>query len=224
MLAALAVLGGAVAVFAVRGPVPPEDGPHIPNYDRVMRVTEAPALADGRAAVMKIDGARTTLLDAVTITAADADRATTEAVRAALKASPSDLGAVNDAVARAQQIPEIKRADIRPIRPKLSPGLAAQVAAGDAEFFHVYLYDNCAQDGDIVKIRVDGEDFAIVPITHGGATLSIPKGTGQPLSVELVGVFDGGGGITVACRTSEGTYFTRRMHVGEQQTVTVVGP
>lgn len=224
MLGGVAAVIAAVGFFAMRGPVPLEDGPHIPNYDKVQQVTNAGPLPDGRQGIMKVDGAQTTMVGQIGLSARDADLATTAAVKAAIQANPGDLTAANQALQHAQQIPEMKPGGPAPIEPTISSGMAAEIASGSTEFFHIYLYDNCAEDGDIVKIRINGADFAMVPITHGGATLSVPKAAGQSFNVALVGVSDGGGGITVACRTSDGTFFMRAMGVGEEQTLTIVGP
>ena len=96
-----------------------------------------------------------------------------------------------------------------------------KILSGDTKFFHIYLYDCCDEDGDVVEVILNGEVFAVVPITHAGATLSVPVG-GSGTSVSLRGVRDGGGGITVACRTSQGDFFTKSMTPGETQVIGLV--
>jgi len=107
-------------------------------------------------------------------------------------------------------------------RPTLTPGMQADLASGDADLYRLYLYDNCAEDGDIVDVYIDGVRFCTVPITHAGSTLTVPATRGKTHVVQLRGIYDGGGGITVAFRSSEGDYFTERMAVGQTQTVALV--
>lgn len=99
----------------------------------------------------------------------------------------------------------------------LSPGMRRELATGDAAFYHIYLYDSCAQDGDIVAVRINGQLFAQIAITHAGATISVPLSSKTPNTIDLVGVYDGGFGITVACQTSQGEFFSRVLRVGEVQ-------
>lgn len=109
-----------------------------------------------------------------------------------------------------------------PQEPTLTRGMQMNMAAGDADLYRLYLYDNCAEDGDIVDVYIDGERFSTVPITHAGATLTVPVVKGRTQVVELHGIHDGGGGITVAFRSSEGDYFTERMGVGQTRVVAVI--
>lgn len=118
--------------------------------------------------------------------------------------------------------PQTIAADVPPEpEPQISDGLRQEILRGDAEFFHIYLYDSCAEDGDVVDVLLNGQPFCRVPITHAGATLSVPM-SGSPVAVAIRGVHDGGGGITVACRTSQGDSFTRAMQPGEVQLLGVV--
>lgn len=106
--------------------------------------------------------------------------------------------------------------------PSLSPGMRTEIQNGDTEFFHIYLYDSCCQDGDVVEILLNGESAFLVPITNSGSTLSVPVSRTSVTTIAVRGIFDGGGGITVACRTSEGDGFVRVMEEGELQTLGVV--
>ncbi len=109
-----------------------------------------------------------------------------------------------------------------PQKPTLTSGMQMNLAAGDADLYQLYLYDNLAEDGDIVDVYIDGERFCTVPITHQGATLTVPAVKGKTHSVALLGIHDGGGGITVGFRSSEGDYFTERMAVGQTRIVAMV--
>lgn len=153
----------------------------------------------------------------------DRDDATTSTVQQAL--SQGDLAAAAAAVEAAQKIPPLPAdaADTVQVRkPELTEGMREAIVNGDAQFFHVYLYDSCDEDGDVVDVIINGQLFATVPITNQGATLSVPVNTGAATNVEIRGVRDGFGGITVACRTSQGDYFMRCMMVGEVQPLAII--
>lgn len=104
---------------------------------------------------------------------------------------------------------------VTPVRPSLSDGMRDEIVRGDTRFFHIFLHDSCAEDGDVVDLLINGRRFVTVPITHAGTTLSVPLNAGVVVSVR--GVLDGGGGITVACRTSLGQGFVRDLAEGEEQ-------
>lgn len=167
------------------------------------------------------------IVSAVHLSRTDLNPALTQATRD--QVNRGDLKAAQDAIANAQVIPPIpahaKDASgqpIQPVKPTLTPGLADGIRNGSTEFFQVFLYDSCAEDGDVVEVMINGAPFATVPLTHGGATLSVPITAGAATDVSLRGIFDGGGGITVACRTSQGDYFSRRMGVGETTQIGLV--
>ncbi len=103
------------------------------------------------------------------------------------------------------------------VAPTLTPGLRAEILRGDTSFYHIHLSDSCYDDGDVVEILINGQPFFIVPITNAGATLSVPITSGTATVISVRGVYDGGGGITVACRSSQGEGFVRVMTVGEIQ-------
>lgn len=113
----------------------------------------------------------------------------------------------------AQQIPAVVNTQTNEplqravVTPEISEGLKQALLDGDATFFHLYMFDCCAEDGDVIEVQLNGRPFAIVPITHKGATLSVPITKGEVTSVAFRGVTDGGGGITVAFKSSEGDAF-----------------
>lgn len=176
-------------------------------YDRTGSPLLKQVLADGS----------TDLLGIVKLSDKDKDDATTEEVRNALIRGGAED--VVHAVASAQEIPEIEELDIQ-LEPSISTGMQDDLLTGDAKFYHLRLYDSCAEDGDIVDVYLNGEIFARVPITHAGATLSIPLGAST--NVEIVGFRDGGGGITVACESNQGEYFMRVLSPGEKQPLALV--
>ena len=110
----------------------------------------------------------------------------------------------------------------QPYQPTLTSGMRTEIANGDAKFFHIHLRDSCWNDGDVVEILLNGQPAFLVPITNAGATLSVPVTSGTAMVISVRGVYDGGGGITVACRTSRGEGFVRVMAPGEIQPLGVV--
>lgn len=137
-----------------------------------------------------------------------------ESQKSAVPVASSQSGIeLKQAIVEAQKIPAVVEAQSGEqlpssvVNPEISEGLKAALVDGDASFFHLFMYDCCAEDGDVVEVQINGRPFAIVPITHLGATLSIPLIKGQVTSLALRGVRDGGGGITVAFRSSEGEAF-----------------
>lgn len=166
------------------------------------------------------------VVPAVLVSQVDRDTKLTDAASTHLK--NGDRKAAEDAIAQAQIIPPIpeKAKDpsgqpIQPVRPTLTQGMAEGIRNGSTEFFQLFLYDSCDQDGDLVEVVINGVPFATVPLTKSGATLSVPIGAGSN-EIVLRGIYDGGGGITVACRTSRGDFFCRSMRVGESSQVGLV--
>ncbi len=106
----------------------------------------------------------------------------------------------------------------------LSSGMRAEIERGDVEFYHIYLYDSCYEDGDVVEILIDGQPMFLTPIGNKGATVSVPISKTRTTVISVRGIFDGGGGITVGCRTSQGDGFVKSMVPDEIQPLSVVFP
>ncbi len=114
---------------------------------------------------------------------------------------------------------------VTPMGPALFVGGFA-VSAADAEHagsrsYLLHLYDSCAEDGDEVEVLIGQRSLGIFPINHLGTNLTIPVYGNNPTPLTIRGVKDGGGGITVACRTSLGQGFVRTLEPGEEQLVFV---
>lgn len=151
----------------------------------------------------------------------DQDAITTQHVRTFLERG--EIENANRAMQNAQNLPEFSRQQtesLSQLEPTISPGMQKDLLNGDARFFRIFLYDSCDEDGDVVQILLNGVPFAVVPITNAGVTLSVPVGSGTIISLE--GIRDGVGGITVACRTSQGDYFTSAMPPGGIQPISLV--
>ena len=115
----------------------------------------------------------------------------------------------------AVQADPLAAASLSPALPQLSANMKSQLVSGNAEFYTVYLRDCCDEDGDIVEVCVDGVPLSVVPLTHQEVRVSIPVSSAGTSRISLRGVLDGGGGITVAWRTSQGTFFHRSIREGE---------
>lgn len=166
-------------------------------------------------------GGQATEQRSIQLTDADLDSETTQTVLSLLERG--DLAGANQAFQSAQKIPEVagSQEEATPkLEPKIQEGMQEELMNGNAKFYSLYLCDSCDQDGDVVRVLLDGVPFAVVPMTNAGVTLSVPVGSGTMISLE--GVRDGVGGITVACRTSQGDYFTSAMAPGSIQPISLV--
>lgn len=141
--------------------------------------------------------------------------------------SPAPQGsAADDKVANDAQVSTDPTIDsdgptIEPPQATLTEGMRSEILSGDARFYHIHLYDSCWNDGDVVEVLLNGQPTFLAPITNSGCTLSVPVTTGTTV-ISIRGVYDGGGGITVACRTSQGEGFVRVMAPGEIQPLGIV--
>lgn len=212
------------------------------NHANWQQVREASARPKGEIRWQDAGGA-VAFLPAIAIGDGDRDRATTDAVRAALLAGDdAKVGQILAAVHAAPPAPPpllpasspnipvpapaptqtatptpapLPAPDVQ--KPTLTDGMKAEIRRGDADFFHLYLYDCCDEDGDIVDVILNGQLFQQVKLTNRGATITLPVAANGSTKIELRGVYDGGGGITIGCRTSRGHGFLRAMSVGETQ-------
>lgn len=189
---------------------------------------EAHAAADGAVKwISPLGPAR--FINGLVVSPDDIDTKTSEAVFRHV--ASGDYQAAEQAMRDAQQdVPDPQQAlddledppQTEAVYPTLSQGLVTDIRRGGVKFFHIYMYDSCAEDGDIIEILINGTPFATVPITHAGSTLSVPIPQVGHTVVAVKGVYDGGGGITVACQTSQGDGFIRVMAPGEEQILSTV--
>lgn len=107
--------------------------------------------------------------------------------------------------------------------PDLATNTALVAAFQDRgnELFEIFLFDCCAEDGDVVEILVNDIPFSTIPITHQGSTVAIPLHRGVN-SLTIRGVCDGGGGITVGFRTSRGDFYSGSMSEGQDHRLGVI--
>jgi hypothetical protein len=101
-----------------------------------------------------------------------------------------------------------------------SPQFIDAVKAGKVTFYAVRAYDTCAEDGDVVTLRIPaGGEIGPIPLTIAGTVVSVPVVQGFPASISVLAVKDGVGGVTLGIQTSGGVWFSKVMAVGESETM-----
>ncbi len=241
-----AVALGAAAFFALaRSPLPSGDETVHSNWRQHVQPLNERFTQTGESVMKHVNrGGVVTFGTQVLFGELDRDDATTLAVQAAL--AKGDVAQAEAVIQAAQQIPEPVATSanaqsqaapdaqsavptpapvpvpVPSLKPTLSEGMKLAVLTGDAKFHHLFLFDSCDEDGDIVEVLVNGDRFGIVPITHRGATISIPISSTQTTNLSIRGLRDGTGGITVGTITSSGKTYLRRMTVGEVQPVELI--
>ncbi|MGW9124915.1 hypothetical protein ACWGPW_07925 [Paenibacillus chitinolyticus] len=93
----------------------------------------------------------------------------------------------------------------------------------DTTTSRMLIWDFAAEDGDVVTVKVDGNILqANITIMHSPVALDIPI----PSAVEIIGVKDGGGGITYGVKfpgaVQNNAYFNAAP-VGSSNVYTITG-
>jgi hypothetical protein len=83
-----------------------------------------------------------------------------------------------------------------PIPPEQKKLVAKDVAANKTDFVELVLWDDLAEDGDVVEI-VAGTYKLQVPLLNRSKVFHLPLPRNNT-SIKMVGITDGGGGITVS--------------------------
>jgi hypothetical protein len=220
---AAAILGGLYFGTVGSNPPVPTNEKAYANWAQQVEPANAGFKQTGKDFRQVNAGGVAVMAGAMQLNRSDLDGNTTVAVRKALQSH--DHAAAQAALQQAQQIRPPSDPGLKKFQkvPTLTPGMEALVGGG-AEFAHVFLYDACQEDGDVVEILINGESFATVTLTHAGATLSVPVPSTGQTQVALKGIHDGGGGITVACRSSAGDHFGRAMDEGQIVQLGLVAP
>jgi len=231
-------IGTAMFLAFARSPIPSGDETVYPNWRQHVEPLNERYRNTGESVVKQVSRGGSVLFGTqLALSELDRDDATTAAVQAAL--AKGDVAQAEAALQAAQQIPELstspknasepqvgshkpETAAVPLLKPTLTEGMKLAVLTGDAKFHHLFLFDCCDEDGDMIEVLVNGERFAIIPLTHHGATISVPVSASQATSLSIRGLHDGGGGVTVGCVSSSGTTYLRRMSVGETQAVDLV--
>jgi hypothetical protein len=215
---ALLVLVGYLAVF--RSPVPAHYEKVYPNWSKYVEPVTNRWNHGDRVIELVNAGGQVQFVSELPLV--DRDPATTRAVQEGVQ--QRDDQKVQQALVAAQNIPTLNDARGQPLprkEPQLTPELKQTLLDRQPEFFRLTLFDSCDEDGDVVEVLINGQSFAVVPLTHKGATLSIPVPAGMT-RIALRGVADGVGGITVGGRSSAGDVFWGAMEVGEIRELAVL--
>jgi hypothetical protein len=93
--------------------------------------------------------------------------------------------------------------------------LMLEAEGGRLSLAWVTLWDNLAEDGDVVTVEANGMTHT-VPILNSPTTIVVPYSVNSP-SLTITGTHDGGGGITIAARTESGALPLPPMNVGESK-------
>jgi hypothetical protein len=94
--------------------------------------------------------------------------------------------------------------------------LLGQVQARQVDMVALGLYDDCAEDGDVVNVRA-GPINVFVPLKHQIQYVLVPVPRGGSAAVAIAGQSDGqGGGITVGMVTPGGVEHLPRLAPGQQ--------
>ena len=83
------------------------------------------------------------------------------------------------------------------------------------------VFDDCREDGDIVEIR-SLRYRREVPIVHAPARIAVPVSAAEQ-AISLTGVYDGGGGITVAIRVEGQVVPLPRLRPGQTLSIPIMG-
>lgn len=96
--------------------------------------------------------------------------------------------------------------------PQGQQSLLMDVAAGKVQLGYLTVYDDAAEDGDTLQIQSTGLSTT-VRLTNAGTRIAVPHGVGA--EIRIVGVADGGGGITAGFRIQDGQLYTPVMQPGQ---------
>ena len=88
--------------------------------------------------------------------------------------------------------------------PQARAALTAEVDKGATDMVAIGFFDDCAEDGDVVTVK-SGSVNVVVPLMHKVQYVLIPVPKGQMADVDIGGVQDGTGGITLGMVTPIGT-------------------
>ncbi len=137
--------------------------------------------------------------------------------------SARELAAVGDVETLASAL---QAAHPNPIVQIEMPGqqLAELLRDDRVAFYRIDLIDIIDEDGDVVRVYVNDAPYATVPLLNAGTTVIVPIAPGGATRVSLAGIADGAGGITLGCRTSQGTVTCQPLRVGDYVPLDIVLP
>ena len=85
----------------------------------------------------------------------------------------------------------------------------------------ITVFDDCREDGDIVAIRTL-RYYREIPIVHAPTQIAVPVSAAEQ-AISLTGVYDGGGGITVAIRLNGQMVPVPRLRPGQTLSIPITG-
>ncbi|GHU29565.1 hypothetical protein AGMMS50256_14730 [Betaproteobacteria bacterium] len=136
------------------------------------------------------------------------------------QAQIAEMHASWDAASAARiSLPAVKKEEQKealaqmPIAEKDKQVLQAELDTGKTSLVWLTVWDNMAEDGDIISLRSDGLTLT-VPILLKPQRIAMPR----PASgvINLTGVKDGGGGITLGLMSGNDQVLMRPLSVGER--------
>ena len=83
------------------------------------------------------------------------------------------------------------------------------------------VFDDCREDGDIVEIR-SLRYRRDIPMVHAPTSIAVPVSAAEQ-AISLTGVYDGGGGITVAIRLNGQMVPVPRLRPGQTLCIPITG-
>ena len=117
-----------------------------------------------------------------------------------------------------------RKGDRIPGQPDLPKPVIDRLKDGEVTFYKLHFFDTCAEDGDFISVTVNGTiTYPAFMITHAGTTVSIPVINGTKPQAVLNAVRDGQGGVTVGCRTQDGTWYSGVLPPGASQPIPITG-
>lgn len=99
--------------------------------------------------------------------------------------------------------------------------LEQNLQAATERLVWITAFDDCREDGDIVEIR-SSRYRREIPIVHAPTQIAVPVSADEQ-AILLTGVYDGGGGITVAVRIEGRTVPLPRIRPGQTLSIPITG-
>ena len=85
----------------------------------------------------------------------------------------------------------------------------------------ITVFDDCREDGDVVEIR-SLRYRREIPMVHAPTKIAVPVSAAEQ-AISLTGVYDGGGGITVAIRLNGQLVPVPRLQPGQTLSIPITG-
>ena len=96
-----------------------------------------------------------------------------------------------------------------------------QNSQGDQKLYALYFWDNCQEDGDVISLNVNGENYGSIPLFHKQTPVFLKLKPGENLII-ITGMKDGGGGITVGVSSQNSTGYGKVLAPGESESFSII--